>query len=269
VELTPKFRTHYVDVCTTFLTHHLADSGAKGYVVGMSGGLDSSVVAALCARAVGPKKVLGISLPDKGTAASYRRDAREWADALGLSFEEHSIDAAASAFTKSLRIPKKERRLRGNVKARVRMTMLYHLAGRDRRLVVGTGDKTELLLGYFTKMGDGGADLLPIGDLYKTQVRGMAEALDVPARIRRKKPTAGLWPGQTDEGELGMTYEDLDRVLHGVELHLTPSEIRARTRIPAKEVARIEALVEATVHKRRLPLIPKVGSRTVGLDWRE
>jgi len=174
-----------------------------------------------------------------------------------------------SGITRSLGIRLTDRVLAGNVAARVRMVILYHRAGKERRLVIGTGNKSELLTGYFTKGGDGLADFLPLGDLYKTQVRAMAAHLLVPKRILEKAPTAGLWRGQTDEGELGLSYDVLDRVLHGIELHLSPKEIAAGARVAVKTVDRVERLVASSVHKRKTPLIPKVGMRTIGLDWRE
>jgi len=269
VDLTPKFREDQVGIVTSFIRHHLEDTGRKGIVLGMSGGLDSSLVAKLCALAVGPKKVLGLSLPERSSPESERRDGREWARELGIGFDEVFIDPFVREFARDLRVTARDRVLLGNIKARVRMVILYHRAGREHRIVMGTGNKSEALCGYFSKFGDGGVDFLPIGDLYKTQVRAMAAHLGVPRRILQKTPTAGLWPGQTDEAELGLPYEDLDRVLHGIELHLSPGQIAERAGLAVKEVDRVEALVRGNVHKRKTPLIPKVGARTIGLDWRE
>lgn len=268
MDLTPRFREEHLGIATAFLRHHLADSGRKGFLVGMSGGLDSSVVAALCAAAAGPRRVLGVSLPVTATGAAFRDDARGWARRLRVAFREIPIDAFIAPFTAGL-AGGRDRLLAGNVQARVRMILLYHLAGREGRLVIGTGNKSELLTGYFTKFGDGGCDFLPLGDLFKTQVRAMAVRLGVPRRILDKPPTAGLWPGQTDEGELGLGYDDLDRVLHGIELHLEPRAIAERAGVSRRTVDRVERLVVASVHKRKMPLVPKMGSRTVGLDWRE
>ncbi|MEW5760546.1 MAG: NAD(+) synthase, partial [Candidatus Thermoplasmatota archaeon] len=157
----------------------------------------------------------------------------------------------------------------GNLKARIRMLLLYAYANSKNLIVVGTGNKTELLCGYFTKFGDGGADILPIGDLYKTQVREMARFLEIPEKIINKVPSAGLWKGQTDEDELGIKYEKLDKILYGIELGLDKNEISNKVELPIKEVERIMNMVELTKHKRKFPLIPKIGYCTVGFDWRE
>ena len=158
---------------------------------------------------------------------------------------------------------------RGNLRARARMTVLYYGANTENRVVMGTGNKSEILIGYDTKFGDAGADFMPIGDLYKTQVREMAAHLGLPNEIVDKTPTAGLWPGQTDEGELGITYDELDRVLLGIELQMEPEAIAEKAAVPLDRVRYVETLVASSVHKRKMPLIPKLGVRTVGLDWRE
>src|SRR2546425_2354382 len=268
VVLRPKFQESYVDVILSFLRHHLRDSGRNGFVLGMSGGIDSSLVAKLCAEAVGPAKVLGLALPEAADG-SDEKDAREWAKQLGIGFRTTIIGPIVAAIAKGLKIPKGDRVALGNAKARVRMIALYQVARAEQRLVIGTGNKSELACGYWTKFGDGGCDFMPIGDLYKTQVREMARHLGLPARILEKVPTAGLWRGQTDEGDLGLAYDALDRILLGIELHYTAEEIAERTDVALKEVVRIEGLVAANAHKRKTPLIPKIGVRTFGLDWRE
>ena len=257
-----------MDVILSFLRHHLKESGRKGFVLGMSGGIDSSLVAKLCADAVGPARVLGLALPEASGGAG-EADARAWAKQLGIGFRTLEIRPMVDPIATHLKIPKSSRVALGNVKARVRMIALYHGAHDEGRLVVGTGNKSELALGYFTKMGDGGCDFLPIGDLYKTQVRAMARHLGLPAKILIKVPTAGLWRGQTDERDLGIAYEELDRILLGIELQYTAEEIAERVEVGVKQVRRIEGLVAANVHKRKMPLIPKVGIRTFGFDWRE
>ncbi len=266
--LVPKFREEQVPLLESFIAHQFEASGRKGIVLGLSGGVDSALVARLCADAVGPKKVLGLGLPD-GDGGRDLEDARGFAKGLGIGFRVVDIAPFVAALEKGLRPGRGDRVARGNLRARTRMVVWYFVANSEDRVVVGTGNKSELLTGYLTKFGDGGADFLPIGDLYKTQVRAMARHLGLPEAIVEKVPTAGLWPGQTDEGELGITYDELDRILVGIELQMEPEAIAEKAKVPADQVRRVEALVAASVHKRKMPLIPKVGVRTIGLDWRE
>jgi len=254
---------------TSFIRHHLEDSGARGIVLGMSGGLDSSLVAKLCADAIGPRNVLGLFLPEKSGSSPDEKDAKAWAKQLGIEFRTIPIGSIVDAAAKQLGVPREDRIGLGNVKARVRMIALYQVARAESRLVIGTGNKSEYAVGYTTKFGDAASDYAPIGDLYKTQVFEMARHLGLPRAILEKVPTAGLWSGQTDEGELGISYDELDRILLGIELQLHTEEIAERAQVTAKQVERIERLVEANVHKRKMPLIPKVGIRTFGFDWRE
>lgn len=268
-ELRPSFREDQVRIITSFIAHHLQESGRAGLVVGMSGGIDSSLVAKLCADAIGPDRVLGVWLGEGPPAEADHRDARDWAKALRIAWREIDIAPFVAAFARGLGTPTDDRVGAGNIKARVRMIVLYDIARRENRLVMGTGNKSELTTGYSTKFGDGGADFLPIGDLYKTQVREMARFLGLPKAIVEKVPTAGLWPGQTDEGELGVPYDTLDRILVGMELRMDPEDIAERVGVPLATVEGVERVHRGSVHKRKMPLIPKLGIRTVGLDWRE
>jgi NAD+ synthase len=268
VVLRPKFQEGTVDVVLSFLRHHFKETGRRGFVLGMSGGLDSSLVAKLCADAIGPGKVLGLSLPER-SGGTDEADARSWAKQLGIGFRVTDIGPIVDSIAKRLKVPKTDRVGLGNVKARARMIALYQVAHAEERLVIGTGNKSEIALGYFSKFGDGGVDFQPIGDLYKTQVREMARNLGLPRKILEKAPSAGLWRGQTDEGELGMTYEELDRILLGIELKLDAEEIAERADADVKQVLHVERLVAANAHKRKAPLIPKIGIRTFGSDWRE
>ena len=269
VSLQPRFREEQIGIITSFIRHVLEDSGYRGLVVGMSGGVDSSLVAKLCVEAVGAAPVIGVWSGEGAAKGPDYRDAREWAGTLGIELRRFDIAPLVETFRRSLKIRKDNLTTLGNIKARVRMIVLYSIANTEKRLVIGTGNKSELAAAYFSKFGDGGVDFLPIGDLYKTQVREMAAHLGVPKRIINKTPTAGLWPGQTDEDELGVRYEVLDRILLGIELHLTPEEIADQAEVDLKTVHRIETRVAAGAHKRKPPLIPKVGIRTFGLDWRE
>jgi NAD+ synthase len=267
-DLTPPFREDHIEIVRSFIRHVVAESGRDGAVVGLSGGVDSALVAKLCADALGPERVLALGLPE-GAGGRDAKDARAYARSIGIGFRTVDIAPFVRALETGLRASKAGRVARGNLRARVRMIVLYYVANVEGRLVMGTGNKSEIATAYFTKAGDGAADFLPIGDLYKTQVRAMARRLGVPDRIVEKVPTAGLWRGQTDEGELGIPYEDLDRVLLGIELQMEPEEIAEKAGVPLATVRRVERLVAAGVHKRKTPLIPKLGIRTFGLDWRE
>jgi NAD+ synthase len=267
MSLRPSFKDHHAQIVETFIRDTFRQAGAERAVVPLSGGLDSSVTASLCARALGPEVIQALFLGDEVTPAGDRRDAEGLAENLGIRLEVVDISPMLKSFREALGL--RDRGVLGNVRARCRMTVAYAYSNSSNGLVVGTGNKSEILVGYFTKYGDGGVDILPIGDLYKTQVRDMARFLGLPRRIIDKVPSAGLWRGQTDEEELGMSYEDLDRILLGLELRLEPEEIGRRTGLPVELVGKVEGMVRSSVHKRKMPLIPKVGIRTVGLDWRE
>ncbi|TET90602.1 MAG: NAD+ synthase [Methanomassiliicoccales archaeon] len=267
--LQPKFREEMVSVVKMFIRDSLEQSGMSGVVIGMSGGLDSSLLARLSVDALGAGKVQGVFLPDSMTPEGDAEDAESFSKELGMGFEVVPIDEPVESFKKTLGEAAEDLKVLGNIKARCRMIILYQRANSFGRIVLGSGNKSELMVGYFTKFGDGGADFLPLGDLYKTQVREMARFLNLPDRIISKPPCAGLWEGQTDEEELEISYEDLDPILLGIELGMTNGEISERTGSPESEVERIRSMVKASVHKRKIPLIPKIGIKTIGLDWRE
>jgi NAD+ synthase len=256
-----------LEALEAFLQDHVGDAAAEGVVLGLSGGVDSAVVAALCCRALGPRRVAAYFLPVEWPQSADLKDARAVAAKFKVALKV--IDLTAPYVVLSKLLAARDRHAKGNLKARLRMATLYAEAGRRGALVVGTGNKSELLTGYFTKWGDGGCDLLPIGDLYKTQVRDLARKLGVPKPVIEKPPTAGLWPGQTDEGELGITYADLDKVLLGLELKMDDAAIVKRAGVSLAKVKRVRSRVEATSHKRRMPPVCKLGLRTVGIDWRE
>ncbi len=251
-----------------FISEKVRESRADGVVVGLSGGIDSAVTSLLCARAIGPEKVLNMFLPCGTTPGGDREDVEAFCRQFGMELRVVDISGMVEATRKALP-GTDDRRLMGNAMARLRMVVLFHHAKLMNRVVMGTSNKSELLIGYFTKFGDGGADFCPLGDLYKTEVRALARRLQVPAAICDKVPTAGLWEGQTDEGEIGMSYEELDQVLIGIELNLSNEDIAHRTKVPLEKVERVWAMHRASVHKRKMPLIPKLGLRTIGLDWRE
>lgn len=268
IDLTPSLREDTVDTITAFLKHHVQESGVEGVIAGLSGGLDSAVVTKLCVDSLGRDKVLNVFLPDKTTSKEDWNDVRLISKKFGTSLKTIDISPIVEIYFNLLKTGKRKLLL-GNIKARVRMTVLYHLAGLTHSLVIGTGNKSELLTGYFTKYGDGGTDILPLGDLYKTQVKLLARKIGIPKKLIEKVPTAGLWKGQTDEEELGIGYDDLDKILRGIELRYSAMEIRERTGFQLNKIVKVERMVINSVHKRKMPLIPKLGVRTIGIDWRE
>jgi NAD+ synthase len=267
-ELVPRLPRHAVETIHAFLRSHALSNGLDGVVIGLSGGIDSALTARLARDALGPDHVLGVQLPDARFPAPLRLETEEYARALGIGHRLLEIEPIEARYRESLSELADPVAL-GNMKARIRMSVLYAIARGARKVVAGTGNKSEVLLGYFTKYGDGGVDLLPIGDLYKTEVRELAADLGLPDAIRARPPTAGLWEGQTDEEELGFPYEIIDQILYGLEQLRTDEEIARRTGIPLPRVREVLERVARNRHKRRPPPIPKIGLRTVGLDWRD
>lgn len=238
-------------------------NGKKG-IIGMSGGIDSTLVSFLASRAV-PGRIIGVHMPERESSPEDERDAREVAEKLGIDFRVVNIERFVSPFREIYF----DRKVLGNIKARIRMVVLYSIANSENALVIGSSNKSEILTGYFTKYGDGASDLMPIGDLYKTQVRMLASKMGVPDSIINKVPTAGLWQGQTDEDELGIDYATLDKVLYGIEMLMDDFTISEETGAELSAVKRIRGMVESSRHKRVMIYIPKIGVRTVGLDFRE
>ena len=264
----PQLRELTLETISEFISTQVDASGASGVVVGLSGGIDSAVVTKLCVDALGPDKVLNVFLPSPTTPKQDLEDVRRMSKAWGTTLLIYDVGELLSTDSRSM--PGSEgKEVAGNLMARIRMTVLYAHANMEGRLVMGTGNKSELLMGYFTKYGDGGADLLPIGDLYKTEVRELARLIGVPEMIIEKEPSAGLWEGQTDESEMGIAYDDLDLVLSGLEDQLSLDVISKKSGVPMALVEMVASKNLASTHKRRLALIPKLGYRTIGCDWRE
>lgn len=268
MNLVPTLPSHAVATIHAFLRHHVASAGGHGVVVGLSGGVDSALAARLAVDALGAGRVTGVLLPDRFYPAPLLEETRQFGADLGIPVATYRIDPVATAL-RDLFPEVDDPTTWGNATARLRMIALYTVARGRRQLVMGTGNKSELLLGYFTKYGDGGVDLLPIGDLYKTEVWALAEQLGLPEAIRTRPPTAGLWEGQTDEAELGLPYASIDRILRGLEELRAPEEIARITGLALEQVERIERRVAANRHKRRTPPVPKLSLRTVGIDWRD
>jgi len=248
---------------TSFLRGVLEESGAKGYVIGISGGVDSATSFYLALKAVGRDKVHALVLPD--SMVTSKRDEE---DALSLARQAgvrvHRIDIAplTEAFKGALPIYENEEADRvplGNLRARIRMCTLYYYANKLNYLVLGTTDRSEWLIGYFTKYGDGAVDVEPIMILYKSQVRRLAAHLGVPERIAFKPSSPGLWPGHMAEAELGVTYDQVDLVLHSIfDLGMKPEEVPDATGVPLKVVERVLELYKVNEHKRRPPHSPSL-----------
>jgi NAD+ synthase len=217
------------------------NSGCKGIVIGVSGGVDSAVAAAFCCRAIGADKVLALSLPTAVTNPVDTEDARALCTLLGMEHRVVSIEPMLAAF-RTMPDFLKTPYLLGNLMARIRMTVLYYHANRDNRLVCGTSNRSEYMLGYCTKYGDNAADLQPILHLYKTEVYEWARELVIPAPIIKKVPSAGLWAGQSDEGEIGMPYSEIDTALQSLANHDWVAMTAAEEKVLA--------LTKKSTHKR-------------------
>ncbi len=248
---------------TGFLSDYLEASGAKGYVVGVSGGVDSATTLALAVRSVGPGRVVALIMPDTAVTPKVDvDDAIELARSFRVKHYLVKIDPIVEVYRSALPFYESEEADRvplGNTRARVRMTLLYYYANKYGYLVLGTGDRSEYLLGYFTKYGDGAVDVAPILVLYKSQVRRLALRLGVPERVAFKPSSPRLWPGHLAEKELGVTYDEVDLVLHAsFDLGLRPDEIPAATGVGYVKVKAILDRVKESEHKRRPPVSPSL-----------
>ncbi len=238
-----------------FIKDYVTRIQVKGVVMGLSGGIDSSLVATLACEALGPESVLGLMLPvDAKKDANNIKDATELAESLHMRLEMFELKDVVKAYT-PLSLDKISF---GNLTARLRMVTWYAKANQEGLLVLGTGNKTELMLGYFTKYGDGGTDILPIGDLYKENVWDLARVLEIPDKIVRKVPSAGLWKGQTDEGEIGISYAELDTILYlKLERGMSGDDI-IKWGIEKSKVQKVIRMMNSSEHKRSPLPIAKV-----------
>jgi NAD+ synthase len=253
-------------VLVAFLRDESRRAGFERLVIGLSGGIDSAVAALLAARAVGPSNVHAFALPARESSGESLEHARLVAEVGGLALTVREIGPAAEAMIASLGETTPLRR--GNVYARMRMVALFDASSALHALVVGTSNKTELLLGYGTLHGDLASALNPLGDLWKCQVRELARSLGVPAAVVDKPPSADLWPGQTDESDLGFTYAEADAILHRlVDRRASPEQVVAEGFAEAT-VRKIVKTVVRTQFKRRPPMIAKLSARTVGWEFR-
>lgn len=251
-------------VLTDFIRDAVDTTGTAGVVLGLSGGVDSALAATLASRALGPRRVHAWLLPYRTSSPESASDARAVADQLGIASQ--AIDISPMVDPYFALEPDADHGRRGNKMARERMAILFDQAKKLGCLVLGTSNKTEILLGYSTVFGDNASSLNPLGDLYKRQVWQLATHLEVPAQVVSKKPTADLWPGQTDEDELGMSYDLADEVLYLLfDLGLRPAEAIDRG-YPESAVLRIVELEQANRFKRRLMLIARLSGSAINLD---
>ena len=229
------------------------------------------MAAALCAKAVGGSKVLGIHMPEEETfSASSTEDANSVAKSRKIRLKKIDLTEIVRAVTKTVSVKSADhnRVAFGNIKARLRSMVLYYFANLENGIVVGTGDKSEIMLGYFTKYGDGACDIFPLADFYKTTLRQLAKYLDLPKRVYSKPSSPELWPRQTAEAELGLSYDKIDPILWGLERWMSDMDIAGETGLPLELVSRIRARWVASEHKRRSPVVLKSGFRTAGSDMR-
>ena len=250
-----------------FIRAQLRQAGFERALLGLSGGIDSALVAYLVADAIGASELLAVLMPYRTSSPESRADAEEVVRRLGCSSEIVDISPIVDAYFEVDGRRDATALRRGNLMARARMLVLYDHSVTWNGLVVGTGNKTETLIGYSTLWGDSASAFNPIGDLYKTQIRQLSAAVGVPEAIIRKAPSADLWPGQTDEAEVGFSYAELDRILFRlVDRRLTPDEVVA-TGFSREVVERVDRMVAGSEFKRQVPPIAKIGPRTAGIDY--
>jgi len=246
-----------------FIRSKVEEAGAQGAVLGVSGGVDSATVLFLAVKALGPEKVHPLIMPDINvTPEEDVNDAKNLVVLSGTTPHIINIAPIVEVYKSTIPIYENDETDRlplGNLRARIRMCLLYYYANKKNLLVLGTGDRSEILIGYFTKYGDGAVDILPIGILYKSQVRRLAASLGVPERIAFKPSSPRLWPGQTAEGELGLSYDEVDVILHAIfDRGLRPEEVPEATGISMDKVRRVLELHEKSKHKREMPPTPPI-----------
>jgi NAD+ synthase len=247
-------RHHVVD----FVASVVDEAGADGAVIGLSGGIDSSTTAAVAVEALGPDRVHGLVMPSEVNTDENMSDAERVAEMLGIEYDVIDINPIADAVFDAYPPATDDRMATGNVRVRLRGVLNYFVANHENRIVLGTGNRSEALTGYFTKYGDQAVDCNPIGNLYKQQVRQLAASLGLPNELVMKTPSAEMWLGQTDEEEMGLDYDTLDAIL---ALHVDgPLSKTATVRelgVAPEQVERVVDLYERSVHKRRMPPAPE------------
>lgn len=244
------------DNIVDFIKSKVDESKTEGIVIGLSGGIDSTLTAYLACEAVGSENVFGIVMPSTTTPTEDKIHGIEIAQHLGIPYKEIAIDSILNEYLSMTQLDENNMAI-GNLKARIRMAIIYYYANVKNYLVSGTGNKSEILIGYFTKYGDGGCDIEPIGDLYKTDVYELSQYLKIKKEILDKPPRAGLWANQTDEEEIGMTYGLLDNILYLYsEIDMNNTEIAEELDISVDDVNMIIDKVIRSQHKMKVPESP-------------
>jgi NAD+ synthase len=239
-----------VGIITDFIINEVNKRNSEGVVVGLSGGLDSSVAASLAVKALGAKCVFALVLPELNiTPKQDILDAQQLAKSLRIKYK--IIEIGVTKRRLLTKMPK-NKLAQGNFSSRLRMCLIYYYAGIMHRLVLGTSDKSELMLGYYTKHGDGAADIFPIADLYKTEVRELARYLQIPSAVLEKKSSPRLWKGQTAEDEIGLYYEEIDEILRKLD-----TDTLKKSKFNSKNIQRVVDLLQNNKHKRELSPICK------------
>ncbi len=231
-----------------WIRQYAKSAGAKGIIVGLSGGIDSATTSALCANALGKENVFTFSLACESISQDFE-DAQLVANHLGIKLSKFDLTSIYKEFLNIFNIQVKTNKMAmANLKPRLRMIACYFIAqSKGNCLVGGTGNRTELAIGYFTKYGDGGVDFEPIGALYKCEVREVARVLKIPEKIIKKAPSAGLWEGQTDEDEIGLTYDVLDEIIYRIDKNLELDDLNK------EDVDKVKKMMEVATHKLIIP----------------
>ena len=242
-----------IEEIVAFIREEVHNSGSNGVIIGLSGGVDSAIVAYLSVLAVGKENVSLIHIPENELDPTHTEDAKLIAKELEIKLKTIDISDVIDSITKLLPELKNNKLAKGNLKARNRAVILYSIANIENRLVLGPSNKSEIKIGYGTKYGDLAADLWPIAEIYKTEVYKIAEQLGVNKRIIEKSPTAGLWVNQTDEEEIGISYYKLDKLLIGLEKKMDTDVLLEELQISKNQLQKIQKMISNSTHKQKMP----------------